>query len=452
MADVKIIVTPMFGSFSFRQVMSSTSFVHSSRPPVSWKTSFWLVYGLVLFGSSTLFSTLMGTAAVLLLVGPICGLALLTSILAWIGVLPRTAHGNTARVVVKSATRAFLFSLLPLSVLIAGSVFVQPHIFKDLIEDPARPFAIWPATPPSALGIAAFLIVLVVGLVLPARFAMERAWKSLYQADTARGTAAVRYSYTRSVVGRLAVTVLTIAALFGGLLVLHDGPGWRNWAWPVGGTLKSIKKVTNLWNYYDRTKPWSIGGVRYLIPADWQVEIITASSNVGRYQVIALTPLLKSESLPVDRVYIHNRLADFITLAPDVANGDYRCKRRWRFGLTACWHRSRPADQLIDTADYDYAASLRTSIDIGYDPSVGGGLSPDAARAAYRESLYFLSDDAGTDFLARCRQSVCTWAFVDRQTEAQRSTVEVVFRNANIERWNDIRQRMKENLSRFKVK
>jgi len=354
--------------------------------------------------------------------------------------------------VLKAMASAFVWSLPFLVVLVVGALFVQTHVFKDF-EDPSLPFAIWPKRPPSMWGLALYLVLLLAGVVLPAWRAMRTAWTNLHPSDTSK-TAATGHAATGAVYRRLALAVITPIALSVGLLVLIDGPGWRNWAWPVGGILKNAQKVTRLWDYYDRSKPWSVGGLRYLIPEDWEVEIVLGSGSTKNYQIIALAPpnitgAPRPDSLeppPVGRIFIHNRLPDLIAIEQSGDGGDFRCKRKWRFGLTACWHVDRAGDQQIDTATYDYTANLLTSRNTRYDPASSRGLGEKETLTVYRESFYVLSEDPSTEFLARCRQGVCYWIFVDQG----RSTVEVRFPDVNIKDWGRIQSTIVEALADFK--
>ncbi len=244
------------------------------------RTVFFLAYGASLLVLSTFFVSLLGTVSALLLAAPLvaAAAALQTTWAFWTSSSSASRKYQGNRVAVPLAKSIAWATLLFIPVVIL--VFLPAgHVIKTFEETGLELFP-WPPTPPSTILTTLALAVWAAALLLAAMPML--AWARRFVEGGPDIRPATRPGL---VVARFAVSLATLlaSAELAHRVLNSDDMRPLHWLWCAGNS--NASKVAKLWEHYDRSKPSSVGW-KYLIPMDWDVEILESRRTARQFYAL----------------------------------------------------------------------------------------------------------------------------------------------------------------------
>ncbi len=394
---------------------------------------FFLAYGASLMVLSTFFVSLLGTVSALLLGAPIVAAAAALQTI-WALWPPKTTASTERRgrrfaiAFAKSLAWAALL-LIPVVVL----VFLPAgHVIKTF-EEPGQEFVPWPPTPPSTIVVIIALLSWASALLLAAMPMLD--WARSLVDGHLQAQPAVRPGpiARRFAIGLAALLVSAELAH----QALDDGTTRPlSWLWCAGNS--NASKVAKLWDHYDRSKPWSVGW-EYLIPMDWDVEILDSTRTVRRYYTLRLVPRNSATASLIADGQTHepsNRQRSLIS-SIQVSMRDeglpyLRYSESGRFVCGFDQDSNLMACRNANTGTPIRAEELRAEIRFRRREFTGE-LVDNLGQHPLPGESYYLPSGADTDryFAVTCRGDDCSLFFVDAD-QGPRPMVTVAFPAANL--------------------
>lgn len=393
---------------------------------------FFLAYGASLIVLSTFFVSLLGTVSALLLGTPIvaAAAALQTVWALWPPKTKASTERRGRRFAIAFAKSFAWAALLFIPAVIL--VFLPAgHVIKTF-EEPGLELFSWPDTPPSIVLTTLALLCWAVALLISARPMLVWAHRLVDGGPDARPT--IRSGL---IVGRFAVG---LAALLASAELAHHALNSEavrplHWLWCAGSSNSS--KVAKLWDHYDRSKPWSVGQ-KYLIPLDWDVEILDSTKKARRYYALRLVPrnslaganLGKANEQPknprslISSIELYAKGNEYLPYYRYSASGRFICRFDRDLNLMACQDSNTAPQMSLEGRRAEVVFRWR---------DFTGELIDDSSQHPLPGGSYYLPLEAATDryFAVTCRGNDCSLLFVDAD-EGPRPLVTVAFSAENL--------------------